>query len=745
MLLSGSLTVNGTSTIQNTLTLNGSNNVIRSGNELRFNRADNAVYTRLYDAGSLAANGFILDNINGEGFHFQNNGTTIMRMNSSGNVGINRNNPTRTLDILGATGIGTLLKLEGASGTTTYLQLAYNGATNAQSGYIGYNSSSQLLFFTNDTLALTIDSNRNLGLGVTPSTWTLGRAIEVGNVGNGIWNYGVSNTNIVANSIWNNGNKYASNGFATQYAQNNGNHEWLIAPSGTSGNAISFTQPMSLTSNGNLLIGTTTDNSSRFQVTGTNSGSVPLVNLVASGTGTFQRGVRLLNSGMNSGDHIMYAVGQADGARNMGQFYFQYNGAGSTSNRISMGLHSVDDVFNILGTGNVGIGTTSPGSKLQVEGGEIRATTTNGGVALYRTGDTGEVAAYNWAGSAYLNLNLVGLFHTFSTSGTERMRITSGGNVGVGTTSPSGRLHVTTTGITASAPSLGWPVHNAELDTNSRSVFIDTAGNGGVGTAGQGATISLILGQYFDSRVIITTPGAGSSSPSDQGTGRGRDMMIKAGAADNTVGYSGGRLYLNGGIGYGAGGFNANGGHIIMQGLTGSGNVGIGKVPIKRLDVEASVAGEVVQITNARNNASGDYVFVTLLGANAMNTNNYHYIAGQSGGSDRLYIYGNGNVVNTNGSYGTLSDISLKENIVDATQKLADLIQLKVRNFNLIGSEEKQIGFIAQEFEEIFPKMVDVDGKSGMKTIKTTVLVPMLVKAIQELKQEIDSLKNQIK
>jgi hypothetical protein len=52
-------------------------------------------------------------------------------------------------------------------------------------------------------------------------------------------------------------------------------------------------------------------------------------------------------------------------------------------------------------------------------------------------------------------------------------------------------------------------------------------------------------------------------------------MMIKAGSADNTVGYSGGRLYLNGGMGYGAGGFNANGGHIIMQSLTGSGNVGI--------------------------------------------------------------------------------------------------------------------------------------------------------------------------
>jgi hypothetical protein len=84
-------------------------------------------------------------------------------------VGINQPSPTRTLDILGASGIGTVLKLQGASGTTTYLQLAYNGATNAQSGYIGYNSSSQMQFFTNDTVALTIDSNRNLGLGVTPT------------------------------------------------------------------------------------------------------------------------------------------------------------------------------------------------------------------------------------------------------------------------------------------------------------------------------------------------------------------------------------------------------------------------------------------------------------------------------------------------------------------------------------------------------------------------------------------------
>ena len=113
--------------------------------------------------------------------------------------------------------------------------------------------------------------------------------------------------------------------------------------------------------------------SGQMSLSGSNSSGTPLVNLTATGTGTFQRGVRLLNSGMNAGDHIMMAVGQADGARNMGQFYFQYNGAGSTSNRLSLGLHSVDDVFNIWGNGNVEIGSTfNSGYKLDVAG-QLRA------------------------------------------------------------------------------------------------------------------------------------------------------------------------------------------------------------------------------------------------------------------------------------------------------------------------------------------------------------------------------------
>ena len=116
--------------------------------------------------------------------------------------------------------------------------------------------------------------------------------------------------------------------------------------------------------------------------------------------------------------------------------------------------------------------------------------------------------------------------------------------------------------------------------------------------------------------------------------------------------------------------------------------------------------------------------------------------------NDKFIVYSTGSVVNRTGSYGTISDIKYKENIIDATPKLADIMQLKVRNFNLIGDETKQIGFIAQEFEEVFPSMIDtsIDKKTEneYKSIKTSVLIPVLVKAIQEQMEIINELKEKI-
>ena len=116
------------------------------------------------------------------------------------------------------------------------------------------------------------------------------------------------------------------------------------------------------------------------------------------------------------------------------------------------------------------------------------------------------------------------------------------------------------------------------------------------------------------------------------------------------------------------------------------------------------------------------------------------YIDG--GGSRRFVVgAGSGNVQNQNNSYGSLSDSKIKENIVDATNKLEDLNKVKVRNFNIKGDEQKQIGVIAQELESIFPSMVEdhkdyneegEDLGTVTKSVKYSVFVPMLIKAIQE-------------
>ena len=111
-----------------------------------------------------------------------------------------------------------------------------------------------------------------------------------------------------------------------------------------------------------------------------------------------------------------------------------------------------------------------------------------------------------------------------------------------------------------------------------------------------------------------------------------------------------------------------------------------------------------------------------------------------AGSTFTIRIQGDGSIYNYYGTYGTISDARLKENIVDATPKLADLMQVKVRNYNLIDDEfkTKQIGVIAQELETVFPNMVTED-EDGNKAVKSAVFVPMLIKSIQELKATVDA------
>jgi hypothetical protein len=119
----------------------------------------------------------------------------------------------------------------------------------------------------------------------------------------------------------------------------------------------------------------------------------------------------------------------------------------------------------------------------------------------------------------------------------------------------------------------------------------------------------------------------------------------------------------------------------------------------------------------------------------------------------RFQVLGNGNAQNVNNSYGAISDVKLKENIIDATPKLDKLNQVRIVNYNLIGEEQKQIGVVAQELEQVFPSMVDEmpdRDKEGnylgttTKSVKYSVFVPILIKAIQEQQAIITDLKSRI-
>lgn len=84
-----------------------------------------------------------------------------------------------------------------------------------------------------------------------------------------------------------------------------------------------------------------------------------------------------------------------------------------------------------------------------------------------------------------------------------------------------------------------------------------------------------------------------------------------------------------------------------------------------------------------------------------------HSATGVISGTTSFIVRTNGNVLNTNNSYGSLSDAKLKENVADAGSQWADLKAIEVKNFNFIGDEKRHIGVIAQQVELVSPGLVD--------------------------------------
>jgi hypothetical protein len=107
--------------------------------------------------------------------------------------------------------------------------------------------------------------------------------------------------------------------------------------------------------------------------------------------------------------------------------------------------------------------------------------------------------------------------------------------------------------------------------------------------------------------------------------------------------------------------------------------------------------------------------------------------------STRFRVEADGDVTNTNNSYGAISDERLKTDIEPAKDQLADIRQIGVVNYRLIETGERQVGVIAQDLQKIKPGLV-VEGEDGFLSVKYSVLSVLLLKAVQELADKVDAL-----
>jgi len=118
----------------------------------------------------------------------------------------------------------------------------------------------------------------------------------------------------------------------------------------------------------------------------------------------------------------------------------------------------------------------------------------------------------------------------------------------------------------------------------------------------------------------------------------------------------------------------------------------------------------------------------------------------RSGGTQGLaVIRGDGDLQNTNNSYGQVSDETLKQDIVDAASQWNDIKNLKVRKFRFKDNPTGvlQIGVIAQETEQVSAGLVQEDSE-GIKSVKYSVLYMKAVKALQEAIAKIETLETKV-
>jgi len=551
--LSGNLTLSG-GTANGVLYLNGSK-VATSGTALTFDGTNLGIGTTSpgYKLSVAGASGSAVLNLLETGVRswgIRAGGTatntfdiadftaaaTRLTIDSSGNLGIGTTTPSSYLSgtaklvaYANANAQNSILVRNDSTGASASSAIALNAAGNTWGIEIGSSAKNsnaltfQLDYGGTNSTKMTLDSSGNLGLGVTPSAWssTLVKAIQIADNGCSVSSFTTGNTSSKILNFNNNayydagGWKYVASSVATsRYELTNGEQRWYTAPSGTAGNAISFTQAMTLDASGTLIVGSTssmaaslstrgqvsvngsTDSVFTLGIGGTytaffyaasttiNFGSrtaIPLTlhtndteraRIDASGNlglgvtpsaWSLLTGLQVKNASLAGylNNSYLFANSYYDGSSNkyiangFASYYEQssgrhlwYNAAsGTAGNAISF-----TQAMTLDASGNLGIGTTSPGYRLQVDGASTsgfvtsivaKNPSTNGASAAQIAFDAGGTL-WGAIGASYNSNSPYMAFFVGTGATTERARITSGGNFIVGGTSAvEGGLFVT--------------------------------------------------------------------------------------------------------------------------------------------------------------------------------------------------------------------------------------------------------------------------------------------------------------
>ena len=280
-------------------------------------------------------------------------------------------------------------------------------------------------------------------------------------------------------------------------------------------------------------------------------------------------------------------------------------------------------------------------------------------------------------------------------SAVDRMIIDSSGRVGIGTSSPSGILHTAGSGDqTVTLQAGGESKLEMKIDGNTDGCSIRFS-DSDASSQGQ------IRYQHSSDALLFNTSGSQRMSLDSGALGVGVDAASASG-----------RIHVS----------EPNNRH---AGFIHNTN--------------ASMSNPTLQVSTSRNTTNQSY---------------NHFRCSIHGVANKMAVMDSGDVLNSNNSYGQLSDQRMKENIVDAASQWDDIKALQVRKFNFIGSGLTQIGVVAQELETAGmdgliseAEWFDVDANPDnevRKSVKYSVLYMKAIKALQEAMTRIETLETKV-